>query len=65
MNSTQQKIDLQLGDLSINIDPVLVRTFVSLSGSITKQENVKLNFVLFFIKDFFCLVKTKRRKREN
>ncbi len=48
MNSTQQKIDLQLGDLSINIDPVLVRTFVSLSGSITKQEDVKLNFVCFF-----------------
>jgi general stress protein 26 len=39
MNPTEQKIDLHIGDLSISIDPSIVKTFASLSGSITKKDD--------------------------
>jgi len=38
MNSEEQKIDLNIGDLSINIDPTLIKTFVNLNSSINKEE---------------------------
>ncbi|CAF4357640.1 unnamed protein product, partial [Rotaria sordida] len=41
MNSYEQKIDLNIGDLTINIDPILIKTFASLSSSINeKQEKI-------------------------
>jgi len=53
INSSEQKIDLELGDLSVNIDPILIRTFASLTGSIKKQE-VDNRFLLnSFILTFF------------
>ncbi|CAF0900458.1 unnamed protein product [Adineta steineri] len=42
INKNEQKIDLNIGDISINIDPALIRTFVNLQNSINKkQENPK------------------------
>jgi len=38
MNSEEQKIDLNIGDISINIDPTLIKTFVNLNSSINKEE---------------------------
>jgi hypothetical protein len=38
MNSEEQKIDLNIGDLSINIDPTLIKTFVNVNSSINKEE---------------------------
>ncbi|CAF4183338.1 unnamed protein product, partial [Rotaria sordida] len=38
MNSDEQKIDLNIGDLNINIDPALIKTFASLSSSINKKQ---------------------------
>jgi len=52
MNNSEEKIDLELGDLSVNIDPILIRTFASLANSINKQEKVKtflFNFIYFKI----------------
>lgn len=46
MNSQSQKIDLQLGELSVNIDPMLLRTFVTLSKSIQKQQEVLFSLSL-------------------
>lgn len=43
MNSTEQKIDVQLGNLSINIDPALIRTFVTLSKSLVETPKVNPN----------------------
>jgi hypothetical protein len=40
MGYCEQKIDLELGDLSVNIDPILIRTFVTFAGSTKKQEEV-------------------------
>ncbi|CAF3837772.1 unnamed protein product, partial [Rotaria sp. Silwood1] len=38
MNFDEQKIDLNIGDLTINIDPTLIKTFASLSNSINKKQ---------------------------
>ncbi|CAF3490253.1 unnamed protein product [Rotaria sp. Silwood2] len=38
MNSDEQKIDLNIGDLTINIDPALIKTFAHLSSSINKKQ---------------------------
>jgi hypothetical protein len=38
MNSSEQKIDLHIGDISVNIDPALIKTFVTLSKSINKEQ---------------------------
>jgi hypothetical protein len=54
----EQKIHIKLDKLSINIDPILIRTFVSLSKSIKKQEKVEFFFLIFF-SSFFCLDKFK------
>ncbi|CAF4369768.1 unnamed protein product, partial [Adineta steineri] len=37
MTLEEQKIDVNIGDLSINIDPALIKTFAKLSSSIKKQ----------------------------
>jgi hypothetical protein len=39
MNSKEQKIDLCVGDLSINIDPSIVKTFSSLVNSANQQKD--------------------------
>jgi hypothetical protein len=38
MNSSEQKIDLHVGDFLINIDPSIIKTFGSLSHSINQQK---------------------------
>jgi hypothetical protein len=45
IDSQEQKMNLSMDKLSINIDPILIRTFVSLSKSIEKQEKVYLNLL--------------------
>ena len=64
MNSQSQKIDLHLGDLSINIDPILLRTFVSLSQSIKKQQEVRVvEIERVFV--FQTLIFRRRKKRKK
>ena len=43
LKTNQQRIDLQLGDLSVNIDPILIRTFATLASAIQKQQKVLLS----------------------
>jgi hypothetical protein len=38
INSSEQKIDLHIGDLSISIDPALIKTFVTLTKSINTDQ---------------------------
>jgi len=41
INHCEEKIDLELGNVSVNIDPILIRIFASLANSINKQEKVQ------------------------
>ncbi|UJR24151.1 hypothetical protein I4U23_027117 [Adineta vaga] len=55
MDKNEQKIDVNLSDLSISIDPKLIKTFVTLSNSIkpieakAKDEKEKINSKSIFI----------------
>jgi hypothetical protein len=60
----EQKIHIKLDKLSINIDPILIRTFVSLSKSIKKQEKVDFFFDFFFFFIFlFRQIQMKKKKK--
>ncbi|CAF4372223.1 unnamed protein product, partial [Adineta steineri] len=54
MTLEEQKIDVNIGDLSINIDPALIKTFAKLSSSIKKQpqnskdEKERINSKIIF-----------------
>jgi hypothetical protein len=64
MKHCEQKIDLELGDLSVNIDPILIRTFASLASSINKQEPVKTNIFIEFV-SFKIFLFSRNRKKEK
>ena len=55
MTNNEQKIDVNLSDLSISIDPKLIKTFVTLANSIQtidkkpKEEKEKINSKTIFI----------------
>ncbi|CAF1173038.1 unnamed protein product [Adineta ricciae] len=55
MRTNEQKIDLNLSDLSISIDPTLIKTFVTLANSIQtidkkpKEDKEKINSKTIFI----------------
>ncbi|CAF4434885.1 unnamed protein product, partial [Adineta steineri] len=38
INKNEQKIDLSIGDISINVDPAIIRTLVNLQNSINKKQ---------------------------
>jgi hypothetical protein len=64
MKHCEQKIDLELGDLSVNIDPILIRTFASLASSINKREPVKTNIFIEFV-SFKIFLFSRNRKKEK
>jgi hypothetical protein len=53
MNSDEQNIDVCIGDISLDISPILVHTIASLNKSMGKQQVYIYIIILLMINGYF------------